>query len=294
MKSSVLPLTAPDKLKPALNLKHSGITLLEVVLAVGLFTLIGSGLFLAAWGAISATEVSQNYQAALALAEEGLEAARSLRDQNWNNLTAGPHGLTNSNGFWEWIPTFDVSGIFTRQITVTDLAVDRKEITSRVSFSPNRSVELITRLTNFGATPFLSWGQTTQADFSTGSLNDVVIVSQGDGAIRLLSGENDGTFTSAPFDTGSGDTAYGPLNFVRSGDPLSTLRFQTKTSNSEPGLGSAVWLGPDGTRNSYYAASGTQIVTQGGIRWIQFRAYFDSPGEGQSAVLEAIQINYVP
>lgn len=272
----------------------AGITLVEVILAIALFTFIGVGLFLAAWGTIQGTQVNQQHQQALALAEEGLEAARSIRDQGWSNLTAGTHGLTSSNGYWEWNGISNAIGIFTRQLTVIDLESNRKEVVSLVTFGPNRSVSLTTRLTHFTAPPFVTWAQSTQADFSAGTLNDVVVISQGDGALRLRSDEDDGTFTSAPFDTGSGDTHYETLNWVRSGDPASHLRFRIKTSNSQPGLGSAVWLGPNGTRSTYYTASGTLIVTQGGERWIQYRAYFDSPNVGQSAVLERVTIHYAP
>ena len=91
------------------------------------------------------------------LAEEGLEAARSIRDNSWDDLLEGSHSLDIFGGNWIFKGSQeDVSdqlneGI--RVITIEDLDSDRKKVTSQVTwqFTEARSqeVSLVTYLTNW-------------------------------------------------------------------------------------------------------------------------------------------------
>jgi hypothetical protein len=87
------------------------------------------------------------------LAEEGLEAVRNLRDGTFTNLTSGTYGLAISNGKWMLSGSSDTTGIFTRQITVSSLDAQRKQITSTVTWqqTPQRTgtVTLTGTLTNW-------------------------------------------------------------------------------------------------------------------------------------------------
>jgi hypothetical protein len=53
-----------------------------------------------------------------AIAEETWEAVRSIRDNGWEDLVTGSHGLTRVNGFWEFTSINDVYEGITRSVIV--------------------------------------------------------------------------------------------------------------------------------------------------------------------------------
>lgn len=112
-----------------------GFSIVEVLLAGSLLAL----LFMIFWGSFSFSQEShllagQRYRA-LFLAEEGLEAARSIRDNNFADLIDGEHGISASSGNWEFSGTSDlVDGFFTRKVTVESLGDNKKIITSEISW----------------------------------------------------------------------------------------------------------------------------------------------------------------
>lgn len=130
-----------------------GFSLVEVILATAVFALLVTALAgIYVYGEES-TALSGNRARAVFLAEEGLEAARNIRDANFNNLTLGTHGIALSGDQWTLSGTSGNIGIFTRSITVTSLDADRKTVTSTVSWQQNQqrtgSVTLTTRLSNW-------------------------------------------------------------------------------------------------------------------------------------------------
>jgi hypothetical protein len=69
------------------------------------------------------------------------------------------------------------------------------------------------------------------------------------------------------------------------------LRFQLRGSETEEGLDSAVWIGPDG-EGSYYETSGETI--RGILKnahWLQYKATFISPYGCGSPKLKEVRID---
>ncbi len=131
----------------------SGSTILELVIAMGVFSLvIMSTMSLLMSSRTLVTDAPQAHAATLA-AQEGLEAARLLRDQAWSNLTDGVHGLAKNNGSWEFSGASDASQGFTRTVTVASNGAYGKVVTSKVAWQAqggrNLSVTLHTLLTNW-------------------------------------------------------------------------------------------------------------------------------------------------
>jgi len=58
---------------------------------------------------------------ARALAQEGLDAVRSIRDADWANLDDGMHGLTHNGAFWDFSDASDTVGEYTRSVTVSTM-----------------------------------------------------------------------------------------------------------------------------------------------------------------------------
>jgi len=271
-----------------------GVSLIEVIVAIALFVIIAPSIVVMVLGGVQNVAKSEERLAALMLAQGGLEAARSIRDHDWNDLTVGIHGLSSSNGYWELQSTPETIGVYTRQITISDSSANQKELISQVSWGSSGFVTLNTRLSDWENAAPAGWSQTTDSDFLAGTLfNDVIVTNLSGGELQLASGEDDGEFESAPFDTGSSDPTYGNLNWTVTG-PIGELEFQIKTSNVEAGLHSAKWLGPDGTDDTEYTTSGTPIVTTGGTRWVQYKFEMEESGSGASPILEDVTVEYAP
>ena len=86
------------------------------------------------------------------MAQEGIEAVRSLRDQSWDNLVDGSHYLSQGTS-WQLSTTPDDLGIFSRNIDISSVDDNTKKITSLVSwqFTAGRgdSLSLVSYLTNW-------------------------------------------------------------------------------------------------------------------------------------------------
>ncbi|MDP2656078.1 MAG: prepilin-type N-terminal cleavage/methylation domain-containing protein [bacterium] len=130
-----------------------GFSLVEVILASAVFVLLVTALVGAYLYGQEATALAGSRARATMLAEEGLEAVRNIRDSTFNSLTDGTYGLSVTSNQWIMSGTEDVSGIFTRQITISTVDADRKAVVSAVTWPQNDqrtgSVVLTTRLTNW-------------------------------------------------------------------------------------------------------------------------------------------------
>ncbi len=117
---------------------NKGFSLVEIVLASGVLALL-SLIFLGilTYGQQSTVRAAQRDRA-IFLAQEGLEAARSIRDQNFANLTAGDFGLVASNQ-WSLSAQPDVEDIFTRTISIVDVNAQTKKVISKVAWKQSGS-----------------------------------------------------------------------------------------------------------------------------------------------------------
>jgi len=128
-------------------------SLIEMLVAIAIFiggiSLIG---FLVIDAGIASRQSSERTRA-LSLAKEGLEAARSIRDNSFANLVNGSHGLALSANQWVFSGASDAQDQFTRSVTISEIDSNTKKIVSNVNwqFSANRpsEVELATYLTNW-------------------------------------------------------------------------------------------------------------------------------------------------
>ena len=89
------------------------------------------------------------------LAEEGLEAARNIRDSGYTNLTDGTYGLAISGGQWTFSGASDTTGIFTRSIIISAVDDNEKSVTSSVTWQQtaqrSAQVDLDTYLSDWSA-----------------------------------------------------------------------------------------------------------------------------------------------
>ena len=163
-----------------------GFSLIEAILAVSIFALLVTafvGTYI--YGKESTALAGARARANL-LAEEGLEAGRSIRDGAFSNLTDGNHGLSSLSGIWNFSGTSDIDEIFTRQIAISTIDANTKQIVSNVSWQQNLQrtgqVSLTTRLTNWSRSTTGSWALPgLQAGF------DLTAANSGNAAANAIS-----------------------------------------------------------------------------------------------------------
>lgn len=131
-----------------------GFSSLEVLLAIGLFALIITGLFGGALLSQEGAFIGGQRGRAVLLAEEGLEAARHIRgQQGFQALPAGSHGLTALADRWQLSGSSDLVGVFVRELSIRDLEPELKEVTATIRWPAGsnnpRSYSLSTELTNW-------------------------------------------------------------------------------------------------------------------------------------------------
>lgn len=130
-----------------------GFSLVEIILGSALFALL-IPVFVGALIYSGETAVLSGKRAqAVFFAEEGLEAVRNIRDEDFSLLVDGVHGLSISGGEWTLSGTSDTNGIFTRFVTISSIDADRKQASSEIIWQQNNqrtgSVSYSTRLTNW-------------------------------------------------------------------------------------------------------------------------------------------------
>jgi hypothetical protein len=139
-----------------------------MVLAGSLFILFltaFTGVFY--YGLQSSSSAGDRSRATL-FAEEGQDAIRSIKNTNFSNLSDGTYGLVYSSGAWNLVATSDTFGPYTRQVTVTTIDANRKNIVVDVSWqqTPTRkgSVRTSAVITNWKTLPNLGTGLTVVSE----------------------------------------------------------------------------------------------------------------------------------
>jgi type II secretory pathway pseudopilin PulG len=138
---------------------ETGQSLIELLIAMSIFALAVSAITFLILDVYLADRVGRERMIATFLAKEGMEASRSIRDNNWEDLTNGEYGLAMSGGNWVFQGNQeDVSGRLkegVRKIIVEEIDSNRKKITSQVIWklteARSQDVSLITYLTNWRA-----------------------------------------------------------------------------------------------------------------------------------------------
>ena len=138
--------------KEGLNIRQ-GFLLIEIILTSALFVLFVTAFSGVFYYGLQSSTLSGDRLRAVMIAEEGQEAVKSIKNNNFSNLVDGTYGLVYSSSSWNFAGAQDVSGIFTRRVTIANAGVSRKNITVTVTWqqAPDRvgSVSTSARLTNW-------------------------------------------------------------------------------------------------------------------------------------------------
>ena len=179
---------------------YRGFSLVDVILAVCVFGLIFTALVGVLIFGHQSTALAGERTRATMLADEGLEAVRNIRDENFSNLTEGTHGLAISGNQWTLSGTSDKTDIFTRRLVISSVGVDRKQIVATVSWPQLSlqqlgSVELTAYLTaavNPGDVPLSScsaYCESLPAGYTDGTCRDNSVECTTNGEIYESGGD---------------------------------------------------------------------------------------------------------
>ncbi len=114
---------------------RAGFSILEPLLAASLIAFLVLGIVTAlVYGRVTAADNAARGQALL-LADEGLEAVRSIRSNGFSELVEGNYGLSAQGGVWALSPESDSTNGFVRTIEIIDMDGASKSITSSVEWT---------------------------------------------------------------------------------------------------------------------------------------------------------------
>lgn len=135
--------------------KTRGFSLVEILLAVSLFGLMVMAFVGAMFYGEESTALSGSRSRAAFLTNEGIEAARSIRDSGYPNLTRGTYGLTTTGNRWNLFGSSDLTdNFFTRSLTVANATISgTRVVTSNVTWQQNLqrtgAISMTTELSNW-------------------------------------------------------------------------------------------------------------------------------------------------
>lgn len=133
--------------------KKKGFSLAEAIIATGIFVIVVTSV-VGSYLSISKYILSAGAETqAIFLAEEGLEAVRNIRDNDFAKLVSGgPYGLSSSGNIWNFSGNQDTNGIYNRKITITSPDADTREVTSLIEWvhkGENKSLAIKREFTNW-------------------------------------------------------------------------------------------------------------------------------------------------
>ncbi|EKD92920.1 MAG: hypothetical protein ACD_28C00300G0005 [uncultured bacterium] len=184
----LLPIKNFSSQEKSTCLPRAGFVLIEVMLALSLFSLFSLGIFYLTLNTAQRNAKTQLQNEALFYAEEGMEAVRWMRDKDYLALNAGEYGLNFTEGEWRFVAAPDTSDeFFERTVTVEDVYRDEngniaqagvydletKKIISSVTWRWHsilpQSVRLETYLSDWRGD---EWIQTTCTEFESGEFEN--------------------------------------------------------------------------------------------------------------------------
>ncbi len=187
---------------------QQGQSLLEAIIAMAVFVLVVVSIATLVLGSFAALRGGGEQTEAVALAQEGIEAVRSIKDGAWNELKYSQSKVNISGSQWvlSGEGTTEQIGKYTRAISFSDVCRDLnndivncpgvyKDVHSRkVSVSVSwqvrdgveNSVQQIAYLTNWQS---VDWKEDLLNEFNDGILQNTATstaLGEGDGAVILL------------------------------------------------------------------------------------------------------------
>ncbi|MFA6354853.1 MAG: hypothetical protein WCW65_00275 [Candidatus Paceibacterota bacterium] len=127
-----------------------GFSLVEILVSISIFLIFVVTTSAVIQKVSIESRNSANRERASILAEEGLEAARNIRDANFINLSDGTYGLSTTGNVWSLSGSSDITNIFTRVLNISTINENQKKVDVSVSWADKISaINTVTSSTYF-------------------------------------------------------------------------------------------------------------------------------------------------
>lgn len=140
-----------------------------------------------------------------------------------------------------------------------------------------------------------NWSTTTPNVYFADDGNIDVTFSPSGVRLRTISSNyaTAGWLESSTFDTGSTSSNFTTLSWQPVSQNASTT-LQIQLASATDPAGPFTYLGPDGTSNTFYEVSGTNISTvHDGQRYFRYKVFLTTDDAAETPILTSLQINYV-
>lgn len=142
---------------------NKGFSIIEILVAIFIIAITLTSLLGLTNSSLKTSILIKETTQSVNLAQEAMEAVRSIRDGDWNKITNGNHGLTSTGGYWDFDGTENIINSFSRTVLIENTQrdtndnivenggtndPDTKKIIVTVSWK-NKETELVTYLTNW-------------------------------------------------------------------------------------------------------------------------------------------------
>lgn len=114
--------------------RKQGQIVVETLVALGVFTLGVVSVWLLVISIYDSSRLGKERSRGRMLAEEGIEAVRSIRDRGFTNLSPGVYGLSLVGRRWGLVGAPDTTGPFLRTVTITSVGANRFNISVSVQW----------------------------------------------------------------------------------------------------------------------------------------------------------------
>ncbi len=118
---------------------NRGISLIEILVAIGVFAISSTAIIFLLIDGVYASGRSLQFTQAVLLAHEGIDAVRSISENDFDNVSSGEYGIELIGGVWTLSASSDTQDEFTRSVTITDIDDDTKKIESEVVWGQESS-----------------------------------------------------------------------------------------------------------------------------------------------------------
>ena len=209
----------------------SGFSSVELLLAAAIFGMITVTVLGAIVYGRSSVATAGDRARAVALADEGIEALRSIRNAGFSNIVDGTYGLARNGNTWVLSGEPDVIDTYTRSITISTADTSRKNITSTVTWKNGTiglETQVASRLTNWRSTikTNQSWSNATIAGSANlgNKNNGRRVATQGNYAYVVMQSGSPSLYvvdisnSSTPSVVGTTNLANSPYNIAVEGN----------------------------------------------------------------------------
>ncbi|MCD4760439.1 DUF2341 domain-containing protein [bacterium] len=160
---------------------NRGFSLVEVIVALGIFTILAMGVFNVVTNSYSNFSGSGNREVIAEFAQEGIEAAKAIRNNSWQDIedaVGSNHGVSkNASGVWNFVGISDTWDTLTRVVTVADVQRDANgDIVASGGTDDSNTKKITVTISASGITDYVlntyvtDWSRLTweQSDWSGG------------------------------------------------------------------------------------------------------------------------------